>query len=266
MVGGLIGTMMGCGAASSNTSNSIIENNITALEKVTVLKAIATAFNDQQKKKTTFITDTSSIQSQSIQSQSEEKDPNSWDYIESDDLGVEKKETYYYGIKAYERTRDIGKNQVSEEVATFNTWIYKIDAENTDEYQKNELALYTSEFHSLVNTVSLDNVQTTTISRMNGTVIYTSGIEFKITNASVNSKMNLVDYSFTMSLSYPFVLKYDIDNNGTKESYSGTFLVTDMNPSSSTDYISATIANEDGVNYGQVHVYMDGRAKVIPSE
>jgi len=263
VVGVLVVNLTGCGTTSSSSTSV---DSITTLEKEIVLKAVARALNDKDKKQTVFITDEPTSRILPIQSQAGQPDPNTWVTISSTDLGTEQKESFNLGMQNYTKTRDIGRNEVSEEIATFNTWRYRIDAENTDEYQINEFGLYTDEVHLLHTTVVSNGGQNIviTISKFDATITDTSGIEFTITNGTAT--INYEGLNYTISANYPFILSYDTDNNGVKESYSGTFVATDLDSTSTTHYFSATIADENGMVYGEVQVYNDGRAKVIASE
>lgn len=262
MLGVLVVNLAGCGTTSSSSASV---DSITTLEKEIVLKAVATALNDKDRKQTVFITDEPTSKKTLIKDEAGAGDPNTWISIILTDLGTEQKETYNFGLQSYTKTRGIYQNEVSEEIATFNTWTYQIDTNNSDIYSQNEYDLYTSYGHSLQNTV-LDNQQnlTVTLSKVDATIRYDSGIEFVTTSGSASVAYQGANY--TMSVNFPFILKFDTDSNGVKENYSGTFVVTNLDSTSTTDYLSATIADENGVIYGEVQVYNDGRAKVIASE
>ncbi|MCP4051136.1 MAG: hypothetical protein GY730_10585 [bacterium] len=287
-------SLTGCGKASSTTSpeSNVLGSNVSLEQKEAVLQAIANAFNEGNnvnktkehenvtlENKAASITNASSRQSLFIQSQSEEKDPSLW-RGKATDLGFEQKESFNLGMKEYQKTRFTGKNDFSGETGIFTSWEYEIDTGKKghyikDRYIKSELELYTKEAHMLIHTVADETVVEdlmciNTIPVYNSTMLYKSGLEFIITDGySTSTVYNTIKehhiYLIT-SLSMPFILKYDADNDGVKENYNGTLSATDLDSRSTTDYTSSTVADENGVIYGQVQIYNDGSAKVIPSE
>jgi hypothetical protein len=241
----------GCGQASKDN-----DDQVSTAQKKKVLEAIGKAYSDSKQEKNDGELDSKS-KFKTVNCLGEGQSANTWISQSYENLGTENKVSYDHGTVAYDKTLFVGVNELDEEkIATFTTWAYEIDSNNVDEYQLNEFPEFTSSFHSLVQT----NDGSMQISRMNGEVVYQSGIEFDIINASAS--IIIGNNTYTASYNYPFAIKYDSDNNGEKENYYGTFIANNINLSNENAYLQATITDENGAEYGIVKVFNDNTVEV----
>jgi len=252
LLGAMVVTTIGCESLTSQA----LTNDATATEKETVLKEVAISLNAQENKETMFIEDECAHESD---------DSNTWNVVDTIDLGTSQKESYDFGYQDFDGTSDVVVNASSDITATFNTWEYEIEDGSSDVYELNEYDGYTATIHYLQTTTSnYSGYYQVDVSNYNATMAFNTGTELIVTSGT--STFRSQDYVVTLSANYPFTLNYDLDEDGVKERYSGTLTATSINVDDTSDYMSATVANEDGFTYGQVIIYNDGCANVVVSD
>jgi hypothetical protein len=256
-------TILGCGAASSGTNSS----TVSQAEKKAVMEAIGNAYKVSKEEKTVVASQSIAMSMSVNDASSSEETTDIWICTFSGS-STEEKETFSLGLQTYDKSIWNCTNNALKESFILTEWRYEIDNENSDVYSIAKEKLYDTSFHSLIYLPATNAYNEghgkTVVSRFTGTVSYKSGIKLEIKNGEVSSICQSGDC--TISMKYPFTFKYDANNDGLQETYSGAFKVTDMASNDTSAYISSTIANEEGVIYGEVRVKNDGSVEVVPTE
>ena len=223
-------------------------------EKEVVLKAAGKAFNDAFREETTFVDDDKVVSM------------DSWVLSDRSIETIESKETFEGELKDYSRrvetfgyTGRSGQNVVT-------TWVHSIPSEpNLDIYTREVLDGYTMNSHFIYNPDPdiVGFVFSYPKTNVHLSIDYLNGTSFSVDNGWFIRNLDAVMGNKSISIDYPFTLTMDSNGDGILETYTGTFVASDIDWEVADFYVSATILDSNGTDYGRVNVYEDGRVQLF---